>query len=267
MRVYYPPADTEIQNFSRAYPGSGITPNVLVLHTTETGSWPGYVGGAEAPHLTARADVGHHRLLWRQHFPLSMSSRALRNEQGGVETNTLNVIQIELVGTCAPATRDKYGYFFWPDAPDWALVELAKFVTWLHAESPTFPIKDAALRGWYAYGPDPRRPGVSPASYGASRARLTMKEWTNAYGILGHQHVPENVHGDPGKFDAARLVQFAKPDVKNPAPSTAAPAQSPPTLLQKTRANLRELRLRAIDRGRTRRARRFGQALRDIPKS
>ncbi|MFD3560872.1 hypothetical protein ACFWVU_14500 [Streptomyces sp. NPDC058686] len=47
----------------------------------------------------------------RQHFPANMSSRALVNRNGGVETNTLNVVQIELVGTCVKGGPGLY----WPN--------------------------------------------------------------------------------------------------------------------------------------------------------
>jgi hypothetical protein len=212
-----------------------------------------------APHLTVKVDSANERLLWRQHFPLDQSSRALRNEAGGVETNTLNAIQVEMIGTCTTTYRDKYGYFYWPAAPDWVLVELAVFVTWLHSQWPTFLIKDAALRGWLPY----------PASYGNARGqRLTNAEWSKAYGILGHQHVPENSHGDPGNFNAARLVQFANPKVPNPQPSDtdAKPQPLPPTRVQKARALLREARLKAVDKGNTTRARRIKEVLRGLPK-
>lgn len=256
--VYYPPADQATQNFARRYPGSGLKPNVLVLHTTETGTWPGYSAGATAPHLTAKPDLARKRLLWRQHFPLSMSARALRNEAGGVETNTLNAVQVELIGTCSLVYKKRYGYFYWPDAPDWALEELAKFITWLHVEWESFPIQDAAKRGWLAY----------PSSYGnTNKQRLTMSEWRNAYGIVGHQHVPENSHGDPGDLKIARLVKFAKPTVTNPAITGSAPEPKQATLVQKARSYLRLARRRSIDHGYTERARRIEQALRELPKS
>lgn len=255
--VYYPPADQRTQNFSRAYAGSGIKPNVLVLHSTETGTWPGYSGGKTAPHLTVKPDLTRKVLVWRQHFPVSMSARALRNESGGVETNTLNAVQVELVGTCSLVYRKRYGYFYWPDAPDWALQQLADFTVWLHAEWPEFPIKNAAPRGWLAY----------PSSYGNNnRQRLTMAEWRNAYGIVGHQHVPENSHGDPGDFKITRLIQFAKPNLPNPT-TGGARNPKPPSLVQKARANLRLAQRRAIDHGLTGRARRIEEALRDLPKA
>ena len=63
---------------------------------------------------------------------------------GGVETNTANVIQVELVGTCDPNNRHtmtdwrgvrlraEVDYIYWPDAPDWALRDLAAFLRDMH---------------------------------------------------------------------------------------------------------------------------------------
>ena len=48
-----------------------------------------------------------------------------------------------------------------------------------------------------------------PASYGASPARFTPEEWNHFVGICGHQHVPENVHGDPGNIDIQRVLRAA----------------------------------------------------------
>lgn len=213
---FYPPADRQVQDFSQEYPGSGTNPNVVVLHTTESSTWPAYRGGATAPNFTVMADTVEKRLRWRQHFPVDMSSRALRNEDGGVQTNTLNAVQVELVGTC-----NKHGGgpgFDWTEAPDWALAGLADFLIWLEKEWADFPLKDAAPRGWLPY----------PSSYGNRRGqRLTFSEWRNAYGIVGHQHVPENSHGDPGDFKIGRLIELAdekkrktppKPKVGNPTP-------------------------------------------------
>lgn len=216
-KQHMPGANITAQYFVKKYTGSKIEPNVCVLHTTETPSWPGYSGGATAPTMTVRPNFKTQTLEIRQHFPADRSARALVNLAGGVETNTAHAFQIELCGTCDDRyrkSRSAWGtagvdYIYWPDAPDWALADLAKILRWLNAEWPDFPLKDAAPRGWFAYGKDERQPGREPASYGASRARLTFAEWRAAYGVVGHQHVPENSHGDPGRFPIARLIELA----------------------------------------------------------
>lgn len=207
--AHYPPANATVQDFSSAYRGSTITPNVVVLHTTEGGSWPSYSGGASAPHLTAKPDKRRKRLVWRQHFPVTMSARALRNEPGGVETNTLNALQVELIGSCD--RRDGYGALYWPDAPAWALRELAAFLAWAHVE---WGVRLEAPNLWLPY----------PASYGGTRARLTPNQWRTFYGVCGHQHVPENTHGDPGDLNISAVLEHARRLVSE----TAAPASTAP---------------------------------------
>src|SRR4051794_6731271 len=124
----YAKANTTAQWFQDNYPGSVMNPNVVVLHTTETTGWPPYGGGATAPNYTARPNIAAKRLEWRAHFPDERSSRALKNLTGGVETNTLNVVQVELIGTCDASKRERWGslragrdYIYLPDAPEWLL--------------------------------------------------------------------------------------------------------------------------------------------------
>lgn len=188
--------------------------NVCVLHSTEGVGLPSYDGGSMAPNLTAVADFGAKRLRWHQHFDVDRSSRALQNLAGGVQTNTLNVVQVELDGTCDYSKRKTWGsrvagedYIYWGDPPDWALQDLADFLRWLQANH-NVPLTGPDM--WLTYGPDSRRPGVTPASYGASPARMSFAQWNAFKGICGHEHVPENVHGDPGSLPFATLIALAK---------------------------------------------------------
>ncbi|MCZ0987987.1 peptidoglycan-binding protein [Streptomyces diastatochromogenes] len=185
--------------------GDPMEVNVVVLHTTEGPTLPGYDGGAVAPNLTAVPDLAAKKLKWYQHFDIETSSRALVNLKGGVETNTLNVCQIELVGTCDPKTHAKWqasgqAHIYWPDAPDWALQGVARFLAWMHEEHGV-PLSGPSA--WPAY----------PSSYGSGGQRMTGAQWTAFKGVCGHMHVPENVHGDPGAIDFARIVKYAKDDL------------------------------------------------------
>lgn len=208
----YPGADVTTQWFYDKFGGSPMHPNVTVLHTTEGGGWPDYAGGSMAPTLTVMADKATKKLKVRQHFPLERSARALVNLPGGVETNTLNDINIELVGTCDPAHKDGYGAIYWPDAPEWCYVELGKLLAELHRLFPAIRLVAGGkvVNGhWPAY----------PASINANR--MSAAEWSNFTGICGHQHVPENVHGDPGALPIAKILAYAKggtPPVPAPAP-------------------------------------------------
>lgn len=196
------------------YSGSAMEVNCGVVHTTEGRTVPSYNSGAMAPTVTGLPDFKAKKIRWYQHYDVDESARALANKLGGVETNTANVFQIELVGTC----DDKYAstwsgkkagvdYLHWPTAPDWALAEVAWLVRWLNANH---GIPLTCVSDWLAYGKDSRRPGVTPASYGASPARMSQATWRSFKGWCGHQHVPENDHGDPGSLDFARVLAHAK---------------------------------------------------------
>ncbi|MFJ4551106.1 LysM peptidoglycan-binding domain-containing protein [Streptomyces sp. NPDC088817] len=198
------------------YSGSDMEVNCGVVHTTEGMSLPSYSGGAIAPTVTGVPDIGAKKIRWYQHFDVDESARALANKVGGVQTNTNNAFQMELVGTCDPKTRDAWvraGYkqnvdfIYWPEAPDWALAEVAWLVRWLN-QNHGIPL--TCVKDWLAYGKDSRRPGVTPASYGANPARMSFSQWNAFKGWCGHQHVPENDHGDPGSMDFACVIQLAK---------------------------------------------------------
>lgn len=195
----YSRADTKAQWFQDDYPGAVINPNVVVVHTTEGTGYPSYGGGASAPHYTAMPDFKNKRLIWRAHFPDERSARALRNLSGGVETNTLNCVQVELIGTCDLATHRRWGsapHIYWPEAPDWALRDLGAFLADQHRRHGT----KLQAPEFLAY----------PASYGASRVRMTGSQWRGFYGVCGHQHVPENTHGDPGNIPMGKALAYAK---------------------------------------------------------
>ena len=207
----YPGADVTSQWYEDDYPGSVMHPNVTTLHTTEGASFPPYAGGSEAPNLTIFANKTHRVFQIKQHFPLERSSRALVNKAGGVETNTLNNIQIELIGTCDPAHKDAWGAIYWPDAPEWCYVELGKVLANLHRLFPAMPLTagghvDATGR-WPAY----------PESINANR--MTFAQWDAFKGVCGHQHVPENVHGDPGGLPIIKILNYARGGTVTPTPA------------------------------------------------
>lgn len=210
-KTVFPGSDTTTQWWYDNLGGSKMSPNVLVWHTTEGPGFPSsaiYRNGATAPNITVRINIASRTMSVRSHFPADRSARALENRAGGVQTNTANAFQVEIVGTCDPRYRKTWGglkagvdYLYLPDAPDWALELLAEIPRWLHEEWPDFPIKDAAPRGWKAY----------PDSYGNKNGqRLSGSEWSKVKGMLGHQHIPENSHGDPGNMDVAKIAAFAK---------------------------------------------------------
>lgn len=205
----YARADAKTQWFQDNYPGSDLnlrpTTMVAVLHTTEGTTWPSYGGGTSAPNYTGQPPVGDIKGSWRAHFPDEKSSRALRNESGGVETNTLNAVQFELIGTCDPTKKTRWGskkagvdYVFWPNAEPRQLRWLARILADMHVRH---GLRLATPREFKAY----------PGSYGSDNPnRLSMKAWRATTGIVGHQHVPENSHGDPGNIDMDFVLVEAK---------------------------------------------------------
>ncbi|CAM5346107.1 hypothetical protein [Streptomyces aurantiogriseus] len=198
----YPGASTAYF-YQNRFGGDVMEVNVVVLHTTEGRNLPDYGGGASAPNLTAVPDFANRRLRWYQHFDIDRSSRALVNLSGGVATNTLNVVQVEKVGTCDPATHKKWqaaglAHIYWPEAPDWALAGVAEFLRWMNAQHGV-PLTGPSR--WPAY----------PTSYAnGGGQRLSFDQWEAFKGVCGHMHVPENTHGDPGAIDFPQMIALAK---------------------------------------------------------
>lgn len=227
----YALADRRTQWFGSTFSSTTFKPNCACIHTTEGFGWPSYDGGAKAPNYTAKPDFANKKLLYRAHFEDEESSRALANTSGGVETNTANVIQIELIGTCDPANRLTWSgkrvnvdYIYWPEAPDWALRDFAKWVADMNKRHGIKIVGPAS--GWVAY----------PESYGPGGQRFTYDQWRAFYGFCGHQHVPENGHGDPGKFPWTTVANYAKAIVSPPT-TEVPPVTTPlPVPTESTRA-------------------------------
>lgn len=220
MLLTYPKADVARQWFANAHPGSTF-PKVekVVWHTTEGTGWPSYSGGSVAPHYTAYSDYSNETVRWRAHFPDRMNSRALVNQAGGVQTNLDGALQVEIVGTCDPS---RVGIWKGDFLKSWALetwqVEaFARFALYAKTEHGV-PFAAPAL--WLKYGKDSRVPGRVPASFGASPARMTGKAWDAFRGHCGHQHVPENHHGDPGGLQIDRILNRARQLAASATPTT-----------------------------------------------
>lgn len=197
----YPSASTAYW-YQDDFDGTAMEVNVVVWHSTEGTSLPSYGGGGNAPNFTAKPDFAAKRLVWYQHFDFDTSSRALRNLAGGVQTNTLNACQVEIVGTCDPTTHTKWAaagtpHLYTPELPDWAVRDLAAFARWAH-EQHGVPLSSGLE--FRAY----------PSSYGDSPVRMSGAQWSAFKGHCGHQHVPENDHGDPGNMPMAAILTAAK---------------------------------------------------------
>lgn len=183
-----------------------------LIHTTEgftlDSAMGAYRGNGYAPHVTIGPHpAGGERTQRWQHYPFSSRSSTLADASGGVRTNRLWVYQVEVVGTC----DDKW------KSGKWA---------WLHVDNwPAWYRDDVAdlMADWEDWFGIPRRSSVRfapyPSSYGKGASqRLSGTEFTAYTGWLGHQHAPENTHGDPGDLVITDLFRrMARKDTPPPA--------------------------------------------------
>ena len=203
--IYYPPADR-----SQWY-GNGnatVSPTKLLWHSTETpGGWPDYASGTMAPNLTY--DPWRH--LWRQHFPLNGTARALRNGPG-YSTNRVGVCQVEVSCYCDPA---RFGSGRGVDRIDaQAYDDMGRFAEFMRAE---WGIPFSTL---------PQKP--YPSSYGNNGIRLSPAAFQGYSGHCAHMHAPFNDHGDCGAMNVVRIVQQGGGDDMPSAEEVAAAVWAQP---------------------------------------
>ena len=161
-----------------------------VLHKTEGTSAAGAIGAYRAnnswPHFTVEKGGAVY-----QHLSILRAARTLQNLAGGVETNRMGAIQIELVGYSKDVKL--------PTAQETAM---ARLMRWIEAEAGIKPISV---------------PFGGAAQYGLKNPfELSNNQWIEFNGWCGHQHVPENSHWDPGAIEISRLLP---PPVPVPVPN------------------------------------------------
>lgn len=174
-----------------AYPWKGVQ------HTTEGSSLPDYRGGADQPHVTIRWRGPKRRGfdVW-QHQTLLMGARALV-DSNACPVNSTNTFQVELIGSCDRSYASRFNLTYLPDLGDDFLADLGHFWVKILAVEGLDP---AVIGRWVRY------PGS--AGSGASQ-RLSWAQWRRFAGILGHEHVPINEHGDPGDVNVPRALALA----------------------------------------------------------
>lgn len=158
-------------------------PPRVVIHTTETA---GFYESKTFYHLQVR-DMGD-RVEARQYIPFTKASRALRNLPGGVETNRMGdvCINVSIVGYAKNS----------PNLSDRMIQWLGEFAAWCHTEWGV-PLRAPKFHGGEAYGYN----GVG---------RMGPQEWREFTGFCGHQDVNENTHWDPGKLPWDRIREVAR---------------------------------------------------------
>jgi len=158
-----------------AFTGGG---HKLVWHTTEGGGidnmWRVLRDKNAAPHFCI--DPGGGDAPVYQCIPLNRAARALEHPAGTPETNRANAIQVEIIG-------------FAKDADDWGHVIYRDLGALAALIDHRFNIR----RGY--------RPFTVPAK------KVTPSGFVRATGHLGHGHVPNNNHWDPGKMNGAALMR------------------------------------------------------------
>jgi hypothetical protein len=153
-----------------------------VLHTVEANyyrpSQDDYYGHRNPPHFTiTTGGVAY------QHYTTARAARALRHPRRTPDTNRMNAIQIELVGYAR-------SIHLMPGQQFGKLREIMRWIESVHGVRREAPLE---FRGPEAYGED--------APY-----RISDKEWAKFNAWLGHQHVPNNSHWDPGKINIDALL-------------------------------------------------------------
>ena len=154
-------------------PGQAYTggPFKIVHHTTEGSSAQGAFDAFKAhksdPHFTVDSTTIY------QHIDTDTSAKALKNAQGGVQTNRDSAIQIEVVGFAGrPKSRA-------------TLQNVAKLCRWIE-ETHGVP------KVWPNGFPKPAVNGQDPGGHNRNKTN-----WDTKGGHYGHCHVPENTHWDP----------------------------------------------------------------------
>lgn len=182
---------TYVPGYSRQEFGPGVAFKQrvckLVVHTTEGNSYPNYNGNQ--PNLT----INPWNKTFRQHLPLTIGGRALK--VGSVSTNSMGCIQVEIIGTCDRGAASRGVKPVWEMGED----ELEYIAMVFKAISRATEIPLTTGVTWVSY----------PASYGDTRIRLSAGQWIAYEGVLGHQHVPGNSHGDPGILNIGRILYLA----------------------------------------------------------
>jgi hypothetical protein len=192
MAFWYPPALIDAGNDADHYTDLGEPKGLL--HTTEGKTYAGARAAYEKnntwPHFTCTYENGVFKVF--QHVSIFLAARALKNLKGGTETNRDNVVQIELVGSCN-LSNISWGPQYVESFPLGYLDGIRDLMRWVEQQ------RGIPRRCNFAFLP-------YPASYGDNGVRLTNSDWDNYSGWLGHQHAPENTHGDPGLINIEYLL-------------------------------------------------------------
>lgn len=160
-----------------------------VLHTAESKDYhpsqTEYFGHHNPPHFTLMLEDDSAVIY--QHYSVNVAARALQNLTKSADidtqTNRQSAIQIEIC-------------WYADDIENLPSVMKAELRRWMRWVEKTADVKRTAP------------PFYGSESYGEGGvARMNRQTWEAFNGWCGHQHVPENLHWDPGKIDIAYLLR------------------------------------------------------------
>jgi hypothetical protein len=148
-----------------------------------------------------------------QILPASAGGKGLLNAAGGVQTNRMGTvcIQVEVIARAArPWTLDLTG------AGRRGLALLVGFAR--------------------AHGIPDVWPAGPPPAYPPGSGNRSPSIWTSRAGHYGHSQVPENDHGDPGALDVRALFAAVPIPAPNPTPAPT-PKETPDMVIIRTPSN------------------------------
>lgn len=200
--AWYPTADKSVKgNNAGSYTGG---PFKGVLHSTEGSSASGAIGAFKANNSWPHFLIDYAGKVW-QFIDTNKAARALRHPSGTIETNRDSAVQIEVVGFAGKPNEH-------PVAQWNALKTLMRWIETTHGVKPI----------------GPGRPFAS--AYGQNNLRFTSVEWDKADFWMGHCHIVNQTHWDPGQINLQSLLPPVNSEVK--------PMYSPPLNMGEVVASL-----------------------------
>lgn len=161
----------------------------LIWHTTESewdsvdAMWRVLRDKDAAPHIVIGGRDGTIHPVAIQCISFDRAARALEHPAGSPETNRASCIQVEICGRAAESRG-------WSEHVYKALANLTVLIE--HRV-------EIARKAGHVFGGEGQAKRLSPAGFVAARSQH-----------LGHEHVPNNSHYDPGAFDIGRMFALCR---------------------------------------------------------
>lgn len=150
----------------------------LTLHTVEGTSFSGarstLIANRDEPHILVSVDGK----TVRQFIPFNRSSKSLAHPSGTPETNRAGCIQIEICG-------------FAHDSHNWTEGKMSRLAALCVLIEHRVNIERRTHCKWQS-----------------DVTRIPAEKFANWKGYIGHMHVPNNDHVDPGRFQITELFRL-----------------------------------------------------------